>query len=272
MSATGHPPAGHPVHSTLVGDQGPVVAFFHGLFGRGRNWTSIARALRPDFRSLLVDMPDHGSSAWNTSFDYARAAEQVAEHLSSGVAADGPVHVVGHSMGGKIAMTMALAHPELVDRLVVVDVSPTGTGEVSEFEHLLGSLARVELSGLESLGDADRQLARDVPQPSLRGFLLQNLRRDPATHTFGWQPNLQMLRRDLAAITGDIPHEGRTFDGPVLWIGGSGSDYITDAQVPAMRQLFPQTVRMTIKDATHWVHSQQPEVFSAAVRHFLSGE
>jgi pimeloyl-ACP methyl ester carboxylesterase len=173
-------------------------------------------------------------------------------------------------MGGKIAMTMALAHPDLVDRLVVVDVSPTGTGEVSEFEHLLGALARIELSGLESLGDADRQLARDVPQPSLRGFLLQNLRRDPATHTFSWQPNLDMLRRDLATITGDIPHGDRTFDRPVLWIGGSDSDYITDAQAPAMRALFPQTVRMTIKDSTHWVHSQQPEVFTAAVRHFLS--
>src|SRR5699024_6925266 len=109
-----------PLSETRIGESGPWVVFCHGLLGRGRNFTSQAKALQPDFRSLLLDMPDHGASPWTEEFDYAAAAEKVADHLRAEVAAEGPVHVVGHSMGGKIAMTLALVAPELVDRLVVV--------------------------------------------------------------------------------------------------------------------------------------------------------
>jgi pimeloyl-ACP methyl ester carboxylesterase len=259
-----------PLNETRIGDSGPWVVFLHGLFGRGKNFTSTAKALAPDFRSLLLDMPDHGSSPWTETFDYAQAAEMVVEHLRAGVAADGPVHVVGHSMGGKIAMTLALEAPELVDRLVVVDISPTGSAAVSEFAHYLDSLLRIDLESLHSHGDADRALAEDVPQPYLRGFFLQNLRRDRETRTFHWQPNLQLLRRDLGTITGDIPHEERTFDGPVLWIAGGRSDYVSSEQSPVMRRLFPRTVQVTIKEAGHWVHSQEPEAFVETVRYFLS--
>lgn len=259
------------LHSTLVGEgDGPVVVFLHGLFGRGRNFGTAARDLQPQLRGLLVDLPNHGRSAWTDRVDYAQMADAVAGHLRTGVAADGPVHVVGHSMGGKTAMTLALAHPELVDRLVVEDVGPTGTGETSEFEHLLGALARIDLDGLESMGEADRQLAEDVPQPTLRGFLLQNLRR-AGDGGFAWQPNLEVLLRDLPVITGDIPQLGgeAVFEGPVLWVAGGDSDYVTEEAEPVMRRHFPQTRRLTVKDATHWVHSQKPDVFAQVLRRFL---
>lgn len=260
------------LQQTIVGDHGPVVVFFHGLFGRGKNFTTIAKALQPAYRCVLLDMPDHGGSPWTDRFDYATAARMVAEHLGTGVAAEGPVHVVGHSMGGKIAMELALTAPELVDSLVVVDISPTGSSEVGEFEHLLTSLTRIQIDTLDSLGDADRQLAQDVRQPRLRGFLLQNLRRDRETKTFRWEPNLELLLRDLATITGDIPQaadHGVSFEGPVLWIAGGDSDYVTAEQAPTMRRLFPRTYQVTIKNAGHWVHSQQAEVFTATLRHFL---
>lgn len=259
------------LHSTMVGEgQGPVVVFLHGLFGRGRNFGATARALRPELRSLLVDLPDHGASPWTEAVDYRGMADAVAQHLRAGAAADGPVHVVGHSMGGRTAMTLALAHPELVDRLVVEDVSPTGTGEAGEFEHLLGALARLDLTRLGSLGEADRQLEQDVPQRPLRGFLLQNLRRDDSGR-LAWQPNLDVLRRDLPVVTGDIPHVGgdAVFDGPVLWVAGGDSGYVTEAAEPVMRRHFPQTRKVTVKGATHWVHSQKPDVFAAVLRRFL---
>lgn len=244
------------------------MVFCHGLMGRGRNFTGIAKALQPDFRCVLLDMPDHGRSPWTEQIDYTVAAEMLVEQLRH-LAADGPVHLVGHSMGGKTAMTAALLAPELIDRLVVVDISPTGAGEVGEFEHLLSSLLAIDLGAITSHGQADRELAASVESPTLRGFLLQNLRRDTQSHTFAWQPNLEVLRRDVGTITGDIPHEGRTFHGPVLWIGGSESGYITDEQEGAMRAIFPRTVQVTIKGAGHWVHSEQPEAFTATLRHFL---
>lgn len=252
----------------MVGNSGPVVVFCHGLFGRGRNFRGIAKAMQPDYRCLLVDLPNHGSSDWTDEIDYALFGERLAE----GVASDGPVAVVGHSMGGKVAMMLALLHPELVERLVVVDISPTGSDEVSEFEHLLGALARMDLDALDNLGDADRQLAREVAQPRLRGFLLQNLRRDRENGSYGWQPNLDLLRQDLPAITADIPHGDRSYPGPVLWVGGGRSDYVQAEQEPQMRALFPGTRRLTIKDAAHWVHSDQPEVFVSVLRHFLAAD
>lgn len=257
--------------STTVGADpaGPLVVFCHGLFGRGRNFGGVAKALAPDYRSLLVDLPNHGGAEWTERIDYAQMARSLAEHLRSKVPEDLPVHLVGHSMGGKVAMMAALLEPDLIRSLVVVDISPTGSGSVSEFEHLLGSLRRIDLDSLENLGDADRALAPQVPQPMLRGFLLQNLRRNREDDTFSWQPNLDLLLEDLPVITDDIPHGDRTYEGPVLWIAGSESDYVTDEQEPAMRALFPGTRRVTIKGAGHWVHSQKPEVFTATLRYFL---
>lgn len=256
------------LRSQLVGDTGPVVVFLHGLFGRGRNFGGAARALSDGARSLLVDLPNHGASPWTDAVDYGQMADAVAALLRGGVAAEGPVHVVGHSMGGKTAMALALAHPDLVDRLVVVDVSPGGTGQVGEFEHLLGALAGLDLAEVTSLAQADEALREQIPHPTVRGFLLQNLRRDGDGH-FAWQPNLAVLRRDLPVITSDIPRGHGRFDRPTLWIAGSESDYITQASAPLMRELFPQVRKVTVKGAGHWVHSEQPAVFAEIVRRFL---
>jgi len=255
---------------TTVGETGAPVVFLHGLFGQGRNFTQIAKALAPEYRSLLLDLPNHGRSAWTDGFDYAATADLVAQHLRAGFAADGPVHVVGHSMGGKVAMLLALRHPEVVNRLVVADIAPAAGGSLGEFAHLLDSLAAIDLTTLTRRADADERLAERVHDARVRGFLLQNLRADG--DGFRWQANLDLLRRDLPVI-GGFPDVGdATFDGPVLWVAGDRSDYVRPEHAPAMRRLFPRTTLVTLKGAGHWVHSEQPEAFVSVLRTFLGAD
>ncbi len=259
------------LHTTALGEGGTRVVFLHGLFGQGRNWTQTGKALadptrRDHHRVLLVDLPHHGRSAWDDGFDYLRVADQVAGLLDP----DDPVALVGHSLGGKVAMVLALRHSELVERLCVVDVSPVAYDHLSQFEGYVAAMQGLDLGSLESRGDADAALTTSVPDPTVRAFLLQNLRRDGAG--WRWQANLDVLGRDLPVI-GQWP-EDRLADtppyrGPVLWVAGADSDYVARAYADAMDRWFPANRLVTIKGAGHWVHSEQPEVFLEVLRRFV---
>ena len=253
------------INATEVGEDGPRVVFLHGLFGQGRNFNQIAKALTPELRSVLVDLPNHGRSAWSSTTDYEVVADTVAEWLR-GTYGEERVHLVGHSMGGKVAMVLALRHPDLVDRLVVVDIAPVDNEGSDEFEHLLDSLAELDLKSLERRSDADEQLAARVDDARVRGFLLQNLRSGP--EGLHWLANLDLLRRELATI-GGFPDIDATFERPVMWVAGERSPYVRDEHKPRMRALFPRTRTVTIKGAGHWVHSEKPEEFVTALRVFL---
>ena len=267
MSTTA--PSSSSLHTTEVGDSGPRVVFLHGLFGQGRNFTQVAKALMPDLRSVLVDLPNHGRSSWLETTDYEVVADAVAALLQERYADEGPVHLVGHSMGGKVAMVLALRHPELVERLVVVDIAPVTSGGEGEFGHLLDSLAGLDLDALERRADADEALAQHVRDERVRGFLLQNLR--SGADGFTWQANLDLLRSELPAIAG-FPELSGSFERPVLWIAGQHSDYVRPEHGDAMRALFPSTRLVTVKGAGHWVHSEQPEAFVSALRVFLTAD
>jgi pimeloyl-ACP methyl ester carboxylesterase len=252
------------LHTTTLGEQGSPVVFCHGLFGQGKNWTQVAKQLAADHRVVLVDMPNHGRSEWTDGFDYVDAAETVAQVLEE------PVALVGHSMGGKIAMLLALLHPDLVERLCVVDVSPVTYHHHDEFRRYLDAMIGMDLSGLERRADAEEALAEAVPNRTVRSFLLQNLRRDG--DSWRWQPNLEVFRDDLDVLGGwpaDRLDGVAAYDGPVLWIGGAESRYVTDDHVAAMDELFPLNRRVTVKGAGHWVHSEQPEVFTEVLRRFV---
>ena len=253
------------LHTTTLGEAGPPVVFCHGLFGQGRNWTQIGKALASEHRVTLVDMPNHGQSAWTERLDYVEMADAVAGII------DEPAALVGHSMGGKAAMLAALRHPEKVERLVVVDVSPVQYRSADEFRGFIDAMLAIDLTQLGSRGDADAALAEAVPNPGIRGFLLQSLRRE-ATPDGGsawrWLPNLEVLRRDLDVLRG-FPETDAVYEGPVLWIGGADSGYVRDEFRDAMEARFPNVRRVTVKGAGHWVHSEQPAVVTGLLERFL---
>jgi pimeloyl-ACP methyl ester carboxylesterase len=261
---------GH-LHTRALGDTGTRVVFLHGLFGQGRNWTQIGKALADPSRAdrhrvLLVDLPHHGRSGWEDGFDYLRTADQVAGLLD----ADDPVALVGHSLGGKVAMVLALRHPEVVERLCVVDVSPVAYAHLSQFERYVAALRGIDLDSLSGRDDADAALTDAVPDPTVRAFLLQNLRRDG--DGWRWQANLEVLGAALPEI-GAWPEDRLAgtppYPGPVLWIAGARSDYVQPSYADAMDRWFPTNRLVKVKDAGHWVHSEQPEVFVQVLRHFL---
>ena len=255
---------------TTLGTAGPRVVFLHGLFGQGRNWTTPAKNLSADARVTLLDLPDHGRSPWSAHLSYPAMATAVAEALAAEGGGE-PYAVVGHSMGGKVAMALALLRPDLVRQLCVVDVSPVA-GVLSNFPTYVAGLRAVDLDGLPDRGTAEATLVPYVPDPVIRSFLLQNLRRDGSR--WRWQMNLRLLGDELAEVAGwpdlrGAPWHAEPYPGPVLWVRGSGSDYIRPEHGPAMRALFPRVQSVTVKGAGHWVHADQPAVFESVLRRFL---
>jgi pimeloyl-ACP methyl ester carboxylesterase len=264
-----------------LGESGPWVVFVHGLFGQGKNWTTIARGLADSHRVTLIDLPNHGHSPWTDRVDYLDMAELVATELEQ---LGEPVTLVGHSMGGKVAMQLALRRPELLRALVVVDIAPVSyppTGgrtddpdeEASPFGAYIEAMRALDLDQLTTRDEADAALRDVIPSRMVRSFLLQSLVREGLGTDGGWRwrLNLELLDRDLGELRGfPAPPPGAVFEGPVLWIAGANSTYVLDEDRPHMDALFPATRLVRIKKAGHWVHSEQPEVFLETLRRFLA--
>jgi pimeloyl-ACP methyl ester carboxylesterase len=271
---------GERLHARTVGEAGPRVVFVHGLFGQGKNWTTIAKELSDRHRVTLLDLPNHGHSPWTERVDYLDMAGLVAAELES---FGEPATLVGHSMGGKVAMQLALRRPELLRALVVVDIAPAEyplsggrtddpDEEASPFAAFIAAMRAVDLDQLKTRDEADAALREAVPSRMVRSFLLQSLVRDGVGADGGWRwrLNLELLGRDLEELRGfPDPPPGATFDGPVLWVAGANSHYVLAQDRARMDELFPHTRLVRIKGAGHWVHSEQPEVFLETVRRFL---
>ncbi|MCA0293979.1 MAG: alpha/beta fold hydrolase [Actinobacteria bacterium] len=254
------------LYTELVGSGRPRFAFLHGLFGRGRNFAAIAQQLAAqDLPVVLFDLPDHGASGWTDAFSYPGMAETVAAEIDVRLGSAAEMILVGHSMGGKVAMLTALAHPELVSGLVVIDIAPGHSDQVDTFAPLVAAMRSLDLATLGSRGEADARLRAQVPTDSVRLFLLQNLRHKGGWH---WQPNLAMLGDALGEI-GDWPDPGPvSYRGPVLWLTGENSAYVRPEHEEAMRRLFPAVERRVVAGAGHWVHADQPGAVTSALVEF----
>lgn len=271
-TAAGRTPTAGPrqLKTELVGGGKHRLVFLHGLMGRGRNFFETATSLSDIATSLLVDQTNHAASPWTAEFSYADMADDVADAIRTAFGAGEKVIVIGHSMGGKTAMQLALQHPELVHALVVVDISPVPRPDAGVFPDLLGSLLELDLNAIRSRTDADRLLRDKIPDERTRAFLLQSLFRGDGG--FCWEPNLPLLHASLQTIMGFAPPVGASFNGPVLWIAGGNSDYVRPGDLPRMQELFPDVYPVVVDDASHWVHADKPEQFQALLREFITSD
>ena len=248
--------------TTSLGEGRPLV-LLHGLLGAGQNFGSVQKALAAKgWRVLALDLRNHGASPHDATMTYAAMAADVAETLE----AEGawPATVVGHSMGGKVAMTLALARPEGVVRLVVADIAPV-TYPSPPFLAYLDAMRAIPLRPGLTRREADAVLADAVPSPPLRGFLLQNLllAADPPR----WRIGLEEIAAAMPAIGGWPDPSGR-YEGEVLVLAGTRSDYIGPDDHARFRALFP-AVRFAAIEAGHWLHAENPAGFLDALEAFL---
>ena len=250
------------LYSLKDGDPGnPPLVILHGLFGSGTNWRSIARAFSGDFHVTCLDLRNHGNSAWSETMDYVCMAEDVAETLDrEGIRS--PV-VLGHSMGGKTAMTLAQLGLMPLNSVIIADIAPVPYSH--DHDEFIDAMESVELASVSRRVDAEQQLSRDITDPGIRQFLLQNLVRKDGH--FLWRINLPAIRRSLPALLG-WNLEAVT-DTRALFVYGGNSRYMTGSGRAAIGRYYTNAETTAIPGAGHWLHVEQPERFNAVVTAFL---
>ena len=247
---------------TLSGpDTLPALLIVHGLFGSARNWGVIAKKLSATRTVHAVDMRNHGDSPRGDSHTYADMAQDLGEVIA---ALGGPMDVLGHSMGGKAAMVLALTQPTLVNRLIVADIAPMAYGHTQM--PLIDAMQELDIKPLKSRRDADTALSATVEDPGVRAFLLQSL--DLRASPPAWKLSLEVLRQDMPHILGWPGTEGR-FEGGVLFLFGGASNYVTDAIRPVVRGMFPNVAFSEMPGVGHWLHAEAPGPFLEEVAGFL---
>lgn len=239
----------------------PPILIVHGLFGSGRNWGVIAKTLAETRRTVTIDLRNHGLSFRAESQGYADMAADLEAAIGT---IGGVADVIGHSMGGKAAMVLGLTRPDRVRRLLVADIAPVAYGHGTSHHHLIAAMKRLDLARVHTRGDADRALAAEIDSPSVRAFLLQSL----DVKERRWKLNLPVLARELDRVMG-FPAPDAAFEGPTLFLSGSGSDYVRPEHRPTIKALFPNARQAKIPDTGHWLHAERPRAFEAAARAFL---
>jgi esterase len=249
--------------SSMESGQGRPLVILHGLLGSARNWGAVVKALGEWRHAVALDLPNHGSSPWSEVMDYPFMAGEVAKVVER---LGPPAGVMGHSMGGKAAMTLALTRPELVERLAVVDIAPVGYRHT--FAPYVKAMRGAPLGEAKRRADIEEHLALHIPDPGVRAFLMQNL--EGGAGGYRWRPNLAVLGAHMEDIL-DFPRfpPGASYDGPTLFIAGENSDYVLPEHRGEIHRLFPQAQIIRVPGAGHWVHADNLKVFLAAVAPFF---
>ena len=248
------------------GKHGPPMMILHGLFGSSRNWRGFALKFENEFRIWTLDLRNHGDSPHSFQMNYHLMSEDVFEFVGSRQLSK--FGVLGHSMGGKTAMQMALDAPQQIRFLVVADIAPVSYTHQDQHQELITVMKQLDLSGIKLISQAEELLKIKIPDTSLRKFLLMNLKSDQKGMV--WRLGLNGIERSLKHLLGVPGETGQVFEGPSLFIGGENSNYLHPKYHPEVRRLFPNSRIVVLKQAGHWLHAEQPESFQKTVKSFLN--
>ncbi len=242
--------------------QGTYVCILHGLFGSSDNWMRIAKNLEDAYQLIIPDLRNHGQSAHSNRWNYDVMAEDVLQLLDQEQM--DKVHIIGHSLGGKLAMKFATLYPDRLSRLIVVDIAP----RYYKVHHrtIIDGMKSIDIEHLKSRKEAEDQLSAYIPNLQIRQFLLKNLERTP--EGFRWKLNLPVIDQLIEHVGEAIIPENIIYH-PTLFIKGENSDYITEKDVEDIKTYFEKAEIKTISGAGHWVHAEQPETFVQTVKEFL---
>ena len=247
-------------YMTFGDEKSPPVMIVHGLYGSGRNWGVIAKRLSDQFFVITVDLRNHGDSPWLDTHNYHVMADDLVEVINS---LNIKPNIIGHSMGGKAAMVLALKRPNLVRNLIIADIAPV------KYEHdqsqFIEAMQKVDLSKVEKRSDATLALSKFVEDKSLQNFFTQSL----DIKAKRWKLNLKVLRSEMSEIL-SFPKIESEFSGHTLFLKGEKSDYIKPEHRKLIKSLFTKARFATFKEAGHWLHAEKPREFESAARLFFS--
>lgn len=247
-------------YMTFGDEKSSPVMIVHGLYGSGRNWGVIAKRLSDQFFVITVDLRNHGDSPWLDTHNYHVMADDLVEVINS---LNIKPNIIGHSMGGKAAMVLALKRPNLVRNLIIADIAPV------KYEHdqsqFIEAMQKVDLSKVEKRSDATLALSKFVEDKSLQNFFTQSL----DIKAKRWKLNLKVLRSEMSEIL-SFPKIESEFSGHSLFLKGEKSDYIKSEHRKLIKSLFTKARFATFKEAGHWLHAEKPREFESAARLFFS--
>ncbi len=243
--------------------QGTPLIILHGLFGLSDNWQTLSKYFSQKYHIYLIDLRNHGRSPHSEEFNYEVMVEDLREFITDNQLSD--VVILGHSMGGKVAMNFALTYPAQVSKLIVVDIAPRPYPV--HHQDIIDGLNAMDITATKSRAEAEDALAVHIPEAEVRLFLLKNLYRKE-DNSFGWRMNLAAIERQIEEVGQETTANG-PFDKPTLFIKGANSRYIQEKDTASIQQLFPQAQIETIADAGHWVHAEAPEKFYELVVDFI---
>ena len=250
------------LHSRIVGEGKPFL-ILHGYFGMGDNWKSLGNQFGENFEVHMIDQRNHGRSFHADEFDYELMVEDLYNYIQHHELEQ--IILLGHSMGGKTAMLFAVEYPELVDKLLIADISPRYYQP--HHNEILKALNSVDFSIHTSRKLVEEQLSQYIPEAGVRQFLLKNVYwREKGQLDFRF--NLQSLTENNSEVGTALP-SFTSFDGQTLFLAGGSSGYITEDEMPLIKAHFPNSEVVTIANAGHWLHAENPKEFYERVISFL---